>query len=137
MKMYHEGCIRNNNYVGGKVDFYDNVDKDRMSLVEVDNMVKELNKDYERHKINYWFKISHEDDALTKMSSDADVMTMCCCALSIRLVIVYLDHIEPHVAFGEEKNDLCIYDDFFLSQARSSGVVIKTLPDDSRKNQHV
>lgn len=40
MKMYHGWFIRNNNYVGGKVDFYDNVDKDRMSLLEVDNMLK-------------------------------------------------------------------------------------------------
>lgn len=130
--MYHGGFIRNNNYVGGKVDFYDNVDKDRMSLVEVDNMVKGLNQDYEGHKIDYWFKIGHEDDALTKMSCDADVLTMCCCVPAIRLVIVYLDHIEPHVAFGEGKNDMYMYKDFFLSQAGSSGVVIKELPDEPR-----
>jgi hypothetical protein len=47
------------------------------------------------------------------MSCDADMMTKYYCLPVIRLVIVYLDHIEPHVAFGEEENDLYIYDDFF------------------------
>lgn len=55
-----------------------------MSLVEVDNMLKGLNQDYEGHKIDYWIKIGHEDDALTKISCDADVLTMCCCVLAIR-----------------------------------------------------
>ncbi|KAK9951610.1 hypothetical protein M0R45_007048 [Rubus argutus] len=129
--MYHGGCIRNNNYVGGKVDFYDNVDKDRMSLVEVDNMVMRLNQDYEGHKIDYWFKIGHEDDALTKISSDADVMTMCCCVPVIRLVILYLDHIDVIKELAEKPMKTMSP----RPLKRSRGIVIRDVEDNVSTQQ--
>lgn len=39
--MYHGGFIRNNNYIGGKFDYYDMVDKNRMSMIELDGIASE------------------------------------------------------------------------------------------------
>lgn len=40
--MYHSGELTDDFYVRGKVDFFDFCDKDFMSLLKVDNMVKDL-----------------------------------------------------------------------------------------------
>ncbi|CAL8161672.1 unnamed protein product [Prunus armeniaca] len=42
IQMYHNGEIRCNYYVNGSVDWFDYCDKDRMSMTEIDAMVKEL-----------------------------------------------------------------------------------------------
>ncbi|CAL8998315.1 unnamed protein product [Prunus brigantina] len=42
IQMYHNGEIRGNYYVNGSVDWFDYCDKDRMSMTEIDAMVKEL-----------------------------------------------------------------------------------------------
>ncbi|KAK9911747.1 hypothetical protein M0R45_035639 [Rubus argutus] len=50
---HYGGFIRNNSYIGGKFDYYDMVDKDRMSMIELDGMVKGLNKRYVGSRIDY------------------------------------------------------------------------------------
>lgn len=137
VKIYHGGCMINNNYVGGKFDFYDNVDKDRMSLTEVDGMVKGLNKAYVGQRIDYWFRIGSEDDALTKLTTDADVTTMCCCVPEIRLVIIYLDHLDLRDAFEDDFDDLFMYENCWFSQTSSSGVMIEELTDEPKKKPSV
>ncbi|XP_061991204.1 uncharacterized protein LOC133709465 isoform X2 [Rosa rugosa] len=141
MKVYHGGYMDhiNNKYVGGKISYYDNVDKDKMSLVEVDSMVRGIDPSYVGKRIDYWFSIGSEDDATTKVNNDQDVITMCCCVPDIRLVILYLDHRDLWDDVLDDVED--DFDDFFVfeqqqwgfSQAGSSGVVIEELPESPRK----
>ncbi|PRQ20047.1 putative transcription factor interactor and regulator CCHC(Zn) family [Rosa chinensis] len=136
MKIYHGGNIFGNKYVGGKISYYDYVDKDKMSLTEVDNMEKGLNPDYGGSRIDYWFRIGSEDDALTKLNSDLDVMTMVCCVPDERLVILYLDHIYEGDEDDNEEDEVYMYPadfDFMFSQSGSTGVVIEELPDEPRQ----
>ncbi|XP_062024551.1 uncharacterized protein LOC133740625 [Rosa rugosa] len=135
VKVYHGGCIRDSKYVGGKVDFYDNVDKDRMSLVEVDNMVRQLNPAYSNQRIDYWYKVGDEDDELIKQETDRDVMIMCCVVPQWRLIILYLDHMELHSVFREEDDDIFMYEDFLFNEGRSSSVIIEELPDDELRRK--
>ncbi|XP_062023137.1 uncharacterized protein LOC133739371 isoform X2 [Rosa rugosa] len=135
VKVYHGGCIRDSKYVGGKVDFYDNVDKDRMSLVEVDNMVRQLNPAYSNQRIDYWYKVGDEDDELIKLETDIDVMIMCSAVPQWRLIILYLDHMELHSVFGEEDDDIFMYEDFLFNEGRSSSVIIEELPDDELRRK--
>ncbi|KAK9929541.1 hypothetical protein M0R45_026636 [Rubus argutus] len=132
--MYHGGFIRNNSYIGGKFDYYDMVDKDKMSLIEIDGMVKGLSQTYAGSRIDYWYAIGSEDDALTKMTTDFDVSTMCCCVPEFRLVIIYLDHLDLHYDFSIDSD---VYEDEIsncvFSQVGSNGVVIEELPDEPRK----
>ncbi|KAB2637125.1 hypothetical protein D8674_027659 [Pyrus ussuriensis x Pyrus communis] len=58
IKMYHSGELTDDFYVRGKVDFFDFCDKDFMSLLKVDNMVKDLG--YEN-----------------PLRTDSDVINMC------------------------------------------------------------
>ncbi|XP_024200093.1 kinesin-related protein 4-like [Rosa chinensis] len=133
IKVFHGSCIRDNKYVGGNVNFFDYVDKDKMSLVEIDNMVRQLDPTYEGQRIDYWYRIGSEDEALTKLSTDLDAITMCCCVPSIRLVLLYLDHIELHGVYGDSLDEVYEIEDIFFSQAKSGGVVIEELPDSPRK----
>ncbi|CAL8998781.1 unnamed protein product [Prunus brigantina] len=54
IQMYHNGEIRGNYYVNGSVDWFDYCDKDRMSMTEIDAMMKELGHE---GLINYWYSI--------------------------------------------------------------------------------
>ncbi|XP_062021198.1 uncharacterized protein LOC133737709 [Rosa rugosa] len=141
VKLYHGGYFSGNQYIGGKINYYEFVDKDRMSLVEVDAMVRGLNQDYVGKRIDYWYRIGTEDDALTKLSTDLDAVTMCCCVPQIRLVILYLDHWYLKPDYIEIDDDLMDeedeYHDFAFSQVGSSGVVIEELPDSPRRKPSV
>nr|XP_011458231.1 PREDICTED: TMV resistance protein N-like isoform X2 [Fragaria vesca subsp. vesca] len=70
IKVYHGGHYDHieKKYIGGSISYYDDVDKDKMSLTEVDGMMMGINRSY------------------------ADALMMCCCVPRVRLVILYLDH---------------------------------------------
>ncbi|XP_040374739.1 uncharacterized protein LOC121052874 [Rosa chinensis] len=135
--MYHGGIIRENKYVGGKISYYDNVDKDKMSLIEVDSMVRGIDPTYVGRRMDYWYSIGSEDDALTKLSTDFDAIQMCCCVPQIRLVIIYLDHLDLHDDYQSDGDDVEMFDDdptaWGYSQAGSTGVVIEELPDSPKR----
>ncbi|KAM5585145.1 hypothetical protein ABKV19_004510 [Rosa sericea] len=135
--MYHGGIIRENKYVGGQISYYDNVDKDKMSLIEVDSMVRGIDPAYVGRRMDYWYSIGSEDDALTKLSTDFDAIQMCCCVPHIRLVIIYLDHLDLHDDYQSDGDDVEMFDDeptaWGYSQAGSTGVVIEELPDSPKR----
>lgn len=139
--MNHGGYIKDNQYVGGKINYYDYVDKDRMSLVEVDSMVRGLNQNYGGMRINYWYKIG--DNGLTKLETDLDAVRMCRCVPQDRLVTIYLDHLQldpEYVELSDDDDELFMEDDFHefaFSQAGSSAVVIEELPDSPKRQPSV
>ncbi|KAL6185901.1 hypothetical protein ACLB2K_042023 [Fragaria x ananassa] len=136
VKMYHGGLIKGNTYVGEKISYYDNVDKDMISLIEVDSMVTRVDPAYAGRMMDYWYYIGNNLDALTKLSSDMDTMTMamCACVHEIRLVVIYIDHLDLH---GDYQSDL--YDVEIMEQSSACGysqvgssVVIEELLDSPR-----
>ncbi|KAL6216464.1 hypothetical protein ACLB2K_009687 [Fragaria x ananassa] len=134
--MYHGGLIRGNTYVGGKISYYDNVDKDRISLVEVDSMVRGIDPAYAGRRMDYWYYIGNNPDALSKLSSDLDAMTMsmCACVHEIRLVVIYIDHLDLHDDYQFDLDDVEIMEQssaWGYTQVGSS-VVIEELPDSPR-----
>ncbi|XP_024184621.1 uncharacterized protein LOC112189508 isoform X2 [Rosa chinensis] len=135
--MYHGGIIRENKYVGGKISYYDNVDKDKMSLIEVDSMVRGVDPAYAGKRIDYWYSIGSEDDALTKLSTDFDAIQMCCCVPQIRLVVIYLDNLDLHGDYQSDTDDVEMFDNeptaWGYSQVGSSGVLIEELHDSPRR----
>ncbi|PRQ57820.1 putative transposase, mutator type, MULE transposase domain-containing protein [Rosa chinensis] len=137
IKMYHGGIIRENKYVGGKISYYDNVDKDKMSLIEVDSMVRGVDPAYAGKRIDYWYSIGSEDDALTKLSTDFDAIQMCCCVPQIRLVVIYLDNLDLHGDYQSDTDDVEMFDNeptaWGYSQVGSSGVLIEELHDSPRR----
>ncbi|PQQ18684.1 uncharacterized protein Pyn_30041 [Prunus yedoensis var. nudiflora] len=90
--MYHNGEIRGNYHVNGSVDWFNYCDKDRMSMTEIDAMVKELR--YES-MINYWYNIpgDHFDGGLVELSEDADVLDMLVFVPDTRLINIFLEHV--------------------------------------------
>ncbi|XP_024162805.1 uncharacterized protein LOC112169929 isoform X2 [Rosa chinensis] len=56
-------------------------------------------------------------------------MIMCSAIPQWRLIILYLDHMELHNVFGEEDDDIFMYEDFLFNAAQSSSVIIEELPD--------
>ncbi|XP_004295812.1 PREDICTED: uncharacterized protein LOC101295700 [Fragaria vesca subsp. vesca] len=87
IKVYYGGYIDHisGTYIGGSISYYDNVDKDKMSLTEVDGMVRGINCAYGGQMIDYWYSIGGEDNQKTKLNNDSDTITMCCRVPEIRL----------------------------------------------------
>ncbi|KAL6294584.1 hypothetical protein ACE6H2_002726 [Prunus campanulata] len=105
IQMYHNGEIRGNYYVNGSVDWFDYCDKDRMSMTEIDAMLKELGHD---GRINYWYSIPGDnfDGGLVKLSEDADVLDMLVFVPDTRVVIEELNEEGLNQEAGGEGKEL-------------------------------
>ena len=133
LKVYHGGCLRNNKYVGGEFCYYDHVDKDRMSLIEVDNMVMQLNPIYAEQIICYFYRVGDETNDLELLKSDEDVMIMCSLVPQWRLIKLYLDHMDAKRAIGFEEEDVFMYEELlFGEKSMKSSCVIEELPEEPR-----
>ncbi|KAB2604938.1 hypothetical protein D8674_036869 [Pyrus ussuriensis x Pyrus communis] len=75
--MYHGGQLSEDFYDGGNVDFFDFCDKDFMSMLEVDNMVKELG--YGSVFMSYQYRIPGMEirNGLKPLMTDLDVISIC------------------------------------------------------------
>ncbi|BFG24105.1 hypothetical protein CerSpe_103790 [Prunus speciosa] len=127
--MYHNGELRGNYYVNGSVDWFDYCDKDRMSMIEIDGMVKELG--YEGI-INYWYNIpgGHFDGGLVKLSEDADILDMLTFVPDNRLINIFLEHV---LACSQEQFYSQVGSNIFINLdddfGTNTGVVIEELDD--------
>ncbi|BFG42013.1 hypothetical protein CerSpe_282870 [Prunus speciosa] len=127
--MYHNGELRGNYYVNGSVDWFDYCDKDRMSMTEIDGMVKELG--YEGI-INYWYNIpgGHFYGGLVKLSEDADVLDMLTFVPDTRLINIFLEHV---LACSQEQFYSQVGSNIFINLdddfGTNTGVVIEELDD--------
>ncbi|KAB2596192.1 hypothetical protein D8674_031642 [Pyrus ussuriensis x Pyrus communis] len=73
IELHNGGEISYDLYVGGKVTYIDNCDKDLMSLQVIDDMVEALG--YSEQFMNYYYKIPNMDlsNGLKSIQSDFDV----------------------------------------------------------------
>ncbi|XP_020411996.1 uncharacterized protein LOC18788539 [Prunus persica] len=127
--MYHNGEIRGNYYVNGSVDWFDYCDKDRMSMTEIDAMVKELGHE---GLINYWYSIQGDsfDGGLVKLSEDTDVLDMLVFVPDTRVINIFLEHV---LACTQEQFYSQVGSNIFINLddefGTNSGVVIQELDD--------
>ncbi|PWA41172.1 transposase, MuDR, MULE transposase domain protein [Artemisia annua] len=95
LKIYHGGAFTSPpkiRYIGGKVNWVDDIDADLFSVVEVSNMMKELG--YENAPMAYYYKkpTTDLDNGLTKLDIDKDVLDMLNYVDKYKVMEVYVDH---------------------------------------------
>ncbi|GJT46593.1 hypothetical protein Tco_0955308 [Tanacetum coccineum] len=103
-------------YKGGKVNWVDTIDSDVFSVVEVNNMMKELG--YEKPSFDYYYKEPKNDldNGLKKLSSDQDVLQMLKYVEKYKVIDLYVDHsvtketvnVDESLLVNELDNDLFI-----------------------------
>ncbi|CAL2272729.1 unnamed protein product [Prunus armeniaca] len=114
--MYHGGQICGNCYASGSVAWFDYCDKDRMSMTEIDNIVRELGYG---EVISYWYSILiYSNGGLTKLNDDQDVIDMLVFIPETRLIDIFLHH-------GVDSNEE-------VDIVPNRGVVIEELNDNNR-----
>ncbi|KAI5310935.1 hypothetical protein L3X38_040740 [Prunus dulcis] len=79
----------------GDTAYFDYVDKDRLSMVEVDYMVQELG--YLEGIILYNYKLPGHSNFLTLLWYDEDVVDMCALVLEFKEIEIYLEHLDCDV----------------------------------------
>ncbi|CAL8095357.1 unnamed protein product [Prunus armeniaca] len=129
IQMYHNGEIRGNYYVNGSMDWFDYCDKDRMSMTEIDAMVKELGHE---GLINYWYSIPGDsfDGGLVKLSEDTDVLDMLVFVPDTRVINIFLEHV---LACSQEQFYSQVGSNIFINLdedfGTNTGVVLQELDD--------
>ncbi|KAB2622173.1 hypothetical protein D8674_024355 [Pyrus ussuriensis x Pyrus communis] len=93
-------------YVGGKVTYIDNCDKDLMSLPVIDDMVEAVG--YIERFMNYYFKIPNMDlsNGLKQIQSDSDVQSMCNFVPKDKVIEMYIEELTTEEAVTQEQQFL-------------------------------
>ncbi|CAB4321204.1 unnamed protein product [Prunus armeniaca] len=88
IQMHHGGRLIHKYYLNGTVTYFDYVDKDKMSLTEIDCMAM-----YWGHigRIDYWYRVEDEGD-LKGVEFDSEVIEMCENVSEVRMINMYMDH---------------------------------------------
>ncbi|GKD68111.1 mutator type transposase, partial [Tanacetum coccineum] len=119
LKINHGGAFTPHakiRYKGGKGYWVDIIDSDVFSIVEVNNMMKELG--YEKPSFDYYYKEPKNDldNGLKKLSSDYDVLQMLKYVEKYKVIDLYVDHsvtketinVDESLLVNELDNDLLI-----------------------------
>ncbi|CAL9022822.1 unnamed protein product, partial [Prunus brigantina] len=88
IRMHHGGRLIHEYYLDGTVTYFDYVDKDKMSLTEIDCMVVYLGN---IGRIDYWYRVEDEGD-LKRVEFDSEVIEMCENVHEVRMINMYMDH---------------------------------------------
>ncbi|GKA05152.1 hypothetical protein Tco_0684272 [Tanacetum coccineum] len=92
LEIHHGGKLSqapNRLYDGGKVNWFDQIDSDGFSVVEVNQMLKCLG--YLNPKMEYWYKMP-DKDALLSLSNDNDVLRFIKYVDRYKLMQLYVVH---------------------------------------------
>nr|GEY95342.1 putative reverse transcriptase domain-containing protein [Tanacetum cinerariifolium] len=119
LKINHSGAFTpppKIRYKGEKVNWVDTIDSDVFSVVEVNNIMKELG--YEKPLFDYYYKEPKNDldNRLKKLSSDHDVLQMLKYVEKYKVINLYVDHsvtketvnVDESLLVNELDNDLFI-----------------------------
>ena len=128
IRMYHGGQICGNCYASGSVGWFDYYDNDRMSMTEIDNMVRELGYD---GVISYWYSIPiYSNGGLTKLNDDQDVIDMLVFVPETRLIDIFLHHgVDSNEDWFYSRSGSNLFVDLEANIVPNRGVVIEELDD--------
>ncbi|CAL9000402.1 unnamed protein product [Prunus brigantina] len=110
IRMHHGGRLIHKYYVDGTVTYFDYVDKDKMSLTEIDCMAVYLGHIC---RIDYWYTVEDEGD-LKRVEFDSEVIQMC-------------ENVPE-----TDSNVYCRYSSqvyHYADDVRSPGVILQELPE--------
>ncbi|GJR03610.1 transposase, MuDR [Tanacetum coccineum] len=79
-------------YKGGNVDWFDDVDADGFSVIEVSCMLKELGYDNPKMKIHYKKPTSDLEKGLEPLSKDIDVLDLLSYVHKFKLIELFIEH---------------------------------------------
>ncbi|CAL2272730.1 unnamed protein product [Prunus armeniaca] len=129
--MYHGGQICGNCYASGSVAWFDYCDKDRMSMTEIDNIVRELGYG---EVISYWYSILiYSNGGLTKLNDDQDVIDMLVFIPETRLIDIFLHHgVDSNEGWFYSQSGSNLFVDVEVDIVPNRGVVIEELNDNNR-----
>ncbi|KAB2603218.1 hypothetical protein D8674_004223 [Pyrus ussuriensis x Pyrus communis] len=113
-------------YVGGKVTYIDNCDKDLMSLPMIDDMVEAIG--YIERFMNYYFKIPNMDlsNGLKQIQSDSDVQSMCNFVPKDKVIEMYIEELTTEEAVTQKQQ--------FLKSMEVTGPSKVVIEEISKKN---
>ncbi|GJY48964.1 mutator type transposase [Tanacetum coccineum] len=86
------GCDIRHVYKGGNADWFDDVDVDGFSVIEVSGMLKELGYENPNVKILYKKPTSDLDKGLEPLSKDIDVLELLSYANKFKLIELFIEH---------------------------------------------
>ncbi|BFG16321.1 hypothetical protein CerSpe_025950 [Prunus speciosa] len=86
--MHHGGRLIHKYYLDGIVTYFDYVDKDKISLIEIDCMDVYLGH---IGWIDYWYRVEDEGN-LKRVEFDSEVIEMCENVPEVRMINMYMDH---------------------------------------------
>ncbi|BFG35160.1 hypothetical protein CerSpe_214340 [Prunus speciosa] len=131
--MYHGSQICGNCYASSNVAWFDYCDKDRMSMIEIDNMVRELGYD---GVISYWYSIpTYSNGCLkfttpNKLNDDQDVIDMLVFVPETRLIDIFLHHgVDGNEGWFYSQSGSNLFVDLEADIVPNKGIVIEELDD--------
>ncbi|CAL8167487.1 unnamed protein product [Prunus armeniaca] len=135
--MHHGGRLIHQYYVDGTVTYFDYVDKDNMSLTEIDCMAVYLGH---IGRIDYWYRVEDEGD-LKRVEFDSEVIQMCENVPEVRMINMYMDHrdnIDDVLNSQTDSNVYCRYSSqlyHYADDVRSPGSVQHETNRDTSKGK--
>ncbi|KAB2615700.1 hypothetical protein D8674_022288 [Pyrus ussuriensis x Pyrus communis] len=127
IQMYHSEQLSEDFYVRGNMDFFDLRDKDFMSMLKVDNMVKELG--YGNVFISYQYRIPMMEihNGLKPLMTNSDVINICKFVPNHTVIDMYIEKITPEECVSQEMKFIKSFE-----PVAQSSVVIEELDEEKQ-----
>ncbi|GJV69034.1 hypothetical protein Tco_1484543 [Tanacetum coccineum] len=93
-------------YKGGNADWFDDVDADGFSVIEVSGMLKELGYDNPNNKIHYKKPTSNLDKGLEPLLKDIDVLDFLTYVKKFKLLKLFIEHLVDKCVIDESVIDV-------------------------------
>ncbi|PQQ04087.1 hypothetical protein Pyn_23881 [Prunus yedoensis var. nudiflora] len=128
--MHHGGRLIHKYYLDGSVTYFEYVDKDKMSLTEIDCMVVYLGH---LGRIDYWYRVEDEGH-LKRVEFDSEVIGMCENVPQVRMINMYMDHrdnLNDVLNSQTGSNVYCRYSSqvyHYADDVRTPSIILQELP---------
>ncbi|GKD53805.1 hypothetical protein Tco_1287192 [Tanacetum coccineum] len=123
-------------YKGGNADWFDDVDADGFSVIEVSGMLKELGYENPNIKILYKNPTSDLDKGLEPLSKDIDVLELLSYVHKFKLIELFIEHPVDKCVLDKSVIDLDQEDNSVIDGLKSSNVGLGTHESEALENDN-
>ncbi|GJW29383.1 transposase, MuDR [Tanacetum coccineum] len=124
-------------YKGRNVDWFDDVDADGFSMIEVSSMLKELGYDNPNIKILYKKPTSNLDKGLEPLSKDIDVLELLSYVHKFKLIELFIKHFVDKCVLDKSVIDFDQEDNSVIDGLESSNAGLGTHKSKALENDNV
>ncbi|GKE02548.1 hypothetical protein Tco_1390531 [Tanacetum coccineum] len=124
-------------YKGGNADWFDDVDADGFSVIEVSGMLKELGYDNPNIKIHYKKPTSDLDKGLEPLLKDIDVLDFLTYVKKFKLLELFIEHPVDKCVIDESVIDVDGLDNDNVDGLESSNAGLGTHENEALDNDNV